>query len=89
LLYLVEPQRGLAFAASLLAIVAWLYAFLRCAESSETGRTLMIPASNLLVYALGPIALTQPPCVAVGATVAAVPVIGTRERMNGLVRLIR
>ena len=88
LLYLIEPQRGVAFAAGLLAIAAWLYAFLHRAKSSETGRTLVIPASNLLVYALGPIALTQPPWVAVGATVAAVLVIGARERMHGLVRLI-
>jgi uncharacterized membrane protein (DUF4010 family) len=88
LLYLIEPHRGVAFAAGLLAIAAWLYAFLHRAESAESGKTLVIPASNLLVYALGPIALTQPPWVAVGATVAAVLVIGTRERMHGLVRLI-
>jgi uncharacterized membrane protein (DUF4010 family) len=48
----------------------------------------VIPASNVLVYALGPIALTQPPWVAVGATAAAVLVIGARERMHGLVRVI-
>jgi uncharacterized membrane protein (DUF4010 family) len=49
---------------------------------------LVIPAANLLVYALGPIALTQPPWVAVAVTVVAVLVIGTREQMHGLVRLI-
>ena len=53
-----------------------------------SGRTLVVPVSNLLVYALGPIALTQPPWVAVGMTVAAVLVIGARERMHGFVRLI-
>ena len=69
---------------------AWLYAFLRHEQSLEmgSGRTLVVPVSNLLVYALGPIALTQPPWVAVGVTVAAVLVIGTRERMHGFVRLI-
>ena len=48
----------------------------------------MIPVCNLLVYVLGPIALTQPPWVAVGVTVATVLVIGTRERMHSFVRLI-
>jgi uncharacterized membrane protein (DUF4010 family) len=80
----------LAFVAGLLAIGGWLYAFLRFEGPPElgSGRTLVVPVSNLLVYALGPIALTQPPWVAVGVTVAAVLVIGTRERMHGFVRLI-
>ena len=47
LLYLVEPQRGVAFAAGPLVIAAWPYAFLCRAELSETGRTLVIPASNV------------------------------------------
>jgi Domain of unknown function (DUF4010) len=90
MLYLAEPHWVLAFGAGLFAIAAWLYAFLRHEQSLETGsgRTLVVPVSNLLVYVLGPIALTQPPWVAVGATVAAVLVIGTRERMHGFVRLI-
>ena len=90
MLYLVEPHWVLAFGAGPLAIGAWLYAFLQHEQSRETGsgRTLIVPVSNLLVYALGPIALTQPPWVAVGVTVAAVLVIGTRERMHGFVRLI-
>ncbi|HKM71723.1 MAG TPA: DUF4010 domain-containing protein [Stellaceae bacterium] len=90
MLYLVEPHWVLAFGAGLLAMGAWLYAFLRHEQSLEagSGKTLVVPVSNLLVYALGPIALTQPPWVAVGMTVAAVLVIGTRERMHGFVRLI-
>jgi uncharacterized membrane protein (DUF4010 family) len=90
MLYLVEPQRVLAFVAGLFAVGAWLYGFLRFERSAETEslRTLMIPASNLLVYALGPIVLTQPPRVGVGVTVAAVLVIGTRESLHGFVRLI-
>jgi uncharacterized membrane protein (DUF4010 family) len=48
---------------------------------------LIVPIANLLVYVLGPIALTQPAWVVV-ATVAAVPLIGAREQMHGLVRLI-
>src|ERR1700730_3871528 len=90
MLYLIEPRWALAFVAGLLAIGGWLYAFLRFEGPPElgSGRTLVVPVSNLLVYALGPIALTQPPWVAVGVTVAAVLVIGTRERMHGFVRLI-
>src|SRR5260370_16276550 len=52
------------------------------------GRTLVIPVANLLVYGLGPTALTQPPWVTVGVTVAAVLLIGWREQMHGLVRLV-
>src|ERR1700730_6701609 len=53
MLYLVEPHRLLAFGTGLLAIGAWLYAFLRHEQSLETGsdRTLVFPVSNLLVYA--------------------------------------
>lgn len=89
LLYLVEPHRALAFVAGLIALGAWLYSFLRI-ERPHTGpgMTLVIPAANLLAYALGPVALTQPPWVAIGSTVAAVLLIGARERMHGLVRLV-
>src|SRR5260370_16007113 len=52
------------------------------------GRTLVIPVANLVVYGLGPTALTQPPWVTVGVTVAAVLLIGWREQMHGLVRLV-
>jgi hypothetical protein len=89
LLYLVEPNRALAFCAGLLALAAWLLAFLREQHpQSQPGRTLVIPATNLLVYALGPVVLIEPPWVAIGATVAAVMLIGWRERMHGFVRLV-
>ena len=89
LLYLVEPHRALAFVAGLIALGAWLYAFLRVEQPrTGPGRTLVIPATSLLAYALGPIALAQPSWVAIGSTVAAVLLIGARERMHGLVRLV-
>ena len=89
LLYLVEPSHAIAFCAGLLALAAWVVIFLRIEPTRpETGRTLVIPAANLLVYALGPIVLTQPPWVAIGATVAAVLLIGWREQMHGFVRLV-
>ena len=85
LLYLIEPHQALAFAAGVLAIAGWLFGLLRFDRPSTagSGRTLVIPVSNLLVYALGPIAIAQPPWLAVGVTVAAVLVIGTREQMHG------
>lgn len=90
MLYLVEPHRALAFVAGLLALGAWLHAFLRLEPPREVGpgRTLVIPVANLLVYVVGPIALTQSPWVAVGLTVAAVLLIGWREQMHGFVRLV-
>jgi uncharacterized membrane protein (DUF4010 family) len=90
MLFLVEPQRALAFITGLFPIAAWLYAFLSFGRSMKTGsgRTMIVPVANLLTYALGPIALTQPAWVAIAATVAAVLLIGARERMHGLVPLI-
>jgi uncharacterized membrane protein (DUF4010 family) len=89
LLYLVEPHHALAFCVGLLALAGWLFTFLRIElPQPGTGRTLVIPATNLLVYAFGPIALTQPPWVTIGATVAAVLLIGWREQMHGFVRLV-
>ena len=90
MLYLVEPHWALAFVAGLLAMAAWLYAFLRFSEPAQaaSGRTLVIPVCNLLIYVLGPIALTQPPWVAIAVAVAAVLVLGTRERLHSFARLI-
>jgi uncharacterized membrane protein (DUF4010 family) len=90
MLYIIEPQRALAFIAGLLAIGVWLHAFLRLERpaAEASGRTLIIPVANLLVYVLGPIALTQAAWVAIGVTVAAVLLIGARERMHGLVQRI-
>ena len=87
LLYLVEPHHAIAFAVGLVALGAWLYAFLWL-ETPPDGKTLVIPAANLLAYALGPVALSQPPFVAIGATVAAVLLTGWREQMHGFVERI-
>ena len=89
LLYLVEPHHALAYCVGLLALAAWLSIFLRVDRPQPgTSRTLVIPATNLLVYALGPVALTEPVWVAIGATVAAVLLVGRREEMHGFARLV-
>lgn len=90
MLYLIEPRDALAFAAGLIAIAAWLYAFLRSGQPRDgvAAPSLMIAASNLLVYAIGPIVLIEPAWIAVALTVAAVLLIGMRERIHGVVRLI-
>ena len=48
----------------------------------------MVPASNLVAYLLGAVALSQPPWVVVAASVSAVLLLGTRERLHGLIRIV-
>ena len=48
----------------------------------------MIPASNLIAYMIGPVALTQPPWVVVAVSVTAVLLLGTREKLHGLIKVI-
>src|ERR1700712_3684187 len=81
MLYLIEPAHALAYVAGLLALAAWLTAYLRRAPEQHGLPSLMIPASNLLAYVIGPVALTQPPWVAVAITVAAVLLLGAPERL--------
>jgi uncharacterized membrane protein (DUF4010 family) len=86
-LYLIEPAYALAFIAGLVALAAWLHAYLRTAPA-KPAPTFMIPASNLLAYVIGAIALMQPPWVAVALTVAAVLLLGTRERLHRLIHIV-
>ena len=60
MLSLIETSHALAFVAGLLAIALWLHAFTRTPQHSSDASSMMIPASNLLAYAIGPIALAQP-----------------------------
>jgi uncharacterized membrane protein (DUF4010 family) len=87
-LYLIEPAHAFAFIAGLLGLAAWLHAYLRSAPAMPEAPTFMIPASNLLAYVIGPIALMQPPWVAVALTVAAVLLLGTRERLHRLIHVV-
>jgi uncharacterized membrane protein (DUF4010 family) len=87
-LYLIEPAHAFAFIAGLLGLAAWLHAYLRTAPAKPEAPTFMIPASNLLAYVIGAIALMQPPWVAVALTVAAVLLLGTRERLHRLIHIV-
>ncbi len=87
-LYLIEPAHAFAFIAGLLALGAWLHAYLRNAPAMRAAPTFMIPASNLLAYGIGPIALIEPPWVAVALVVTAVLLLGARERLHGLVHIV-
>ncbi|MGH6665725.1 MAG: MgtC/SapB family protein [Pseudolabrys sp.] len=87
-LYLIEPAHGVAFVAGLLGVTAWLHAFLRSAPPQNETTSFMVPASNLLAYVIGPIALLQPPWVAVALTVTAVLLLGARERLHRLTHMI-
>jgi uncharacterized membrane protein (DUF4010 family) len=88
MLYLIEPRHALAFVVGLIALAFWLHASLRNAPPSPNTTTLMIPASNLVAYVLGPVALTQPPWLVVAVSVTAVLLLGTREQLHGLIKVI-
>jgi uncharacterized membrane protein (DUF4010 family) len=88
MLYLIEPQYALAFVVGLFALALWLHAYLRRAPPLPDATTLMIPASNMLAYLLGPIALTQAPWVAVAASVTAVLLLSTREKLHRLIQIV-
>jgi uncharacterized membrane protein (DUF4010 family) len=88
MLYLIEPRQALAFIAGLIALAAWQHAYV-CNPPAGSGATsLMIPVCNLVAYLIGPLALTQPPWVAVAASVAAVLLVGTREQLHGLIKVV-
>lgn len=88
MLYLIEPHQALAFVVGLIALAFWLHAPLRNAPPSPHATTLMIPASNLVAYVLGPVALTQPPWLVVAVSVTAVLLLGEREQLHGLIRVV-
>lgn len=88
MLYLVEPRHALAFIAGLLALGFWLFAFVRNAPPAAGGRTLMVPASNMLAYVIGPIAIAEPAWVAVAVAVTAVLLVGAREKLHRLVQIV-
>src|ERR1700735_1188034 len=92
-LYLLDPARllplsvGLAVLGALLAVSYWR----PLGEWDEAGQPnvgLVVPACNLLAFLIGPVALSQPPWMAVGVTVAAVLLLTARDRLHGWARRV-
>lgn len=94
-LYLLEPKSLLPFIAGLIAVSLWLYAHIRSApklpasDGDDLPRPgLMVPATNLLAYTLGPAAFTQPGWLVVAVAVAMVLLLESRSTLHRVVREI-
>jgi len=93
LLYRLDTPRLLPLSIGLLVLGAWLtcYYWRHVEEIDPEGRPnvgLMVPICNVLAYLLGPIALAEPPWMAIGVTVAAVLLLTARERLHLFARRI-
>lgn len=93
LLYLLDPEHFIPLSVGLLALSAWLtcYYWQHLGETDPEGFPnvgLMVPICNVLAYLLGPVALAEPAWVAIGATVAGVLFLTSRESLHGLARRI-
>lgn len=88
LLYLIEPRYAIAFIVGLLSLSMWLFAHLRGAPPESTRASLMIPASNVLAYLIGPLTLLEAPWLAVAVSVAAVLLLSGREPMHRFVAAV-
>jgi uncharacterized membrane protein (DUF4010 family) len=88
MLYLIEPTYAAAFIAGLIALAVWLHAYLSKAPITSEAPTFMVPASNLLAYVIGAIALLEPPWVAVALAVSAVLLLGAREKLHLLIHVV-
>ena len=89
-LYAIEPSQALAFIAGLLILDVWLFVYYRkivlrhlTAGEDEPGGGLVPPLCNLIAYLLGPSALLAPTWFSVGLVVAAVLLVGAREKLHG------
>ena len=93
LLYRLDTEHLLPLSAGLLVLGAWLtcYYWRHVEEIDPDGRPnvgLMVPICNVLAYLLGPMALAEPPWVAIGMAVIAVLLLTARERLHGLARRV-
>ena len=93
LLYRLDPLHLVPLSAGLLALSAWLtcYYWRHLDDTDPEGLPnvgLMVPICNVLAYLLGPVALAEPPWVAIGATVAAVLLLTARQELHGFARRI-
>lgn len=93
LLYRLDPTHVILLSGGLVALSAWLtcYYWRHLGETDPEGFPnvgLMVLLCNVLAYVLGPVALAEPPWVAVGATVAGVLFLTSRAALHGLARRI-
>ncbi len=93
LLYRLDPTSFIPLSVGLLALSAWItcYYWRHIVDIDPDGFPnvgLMVPICNVLAYLLGPVALAEPPWVAVGATVAGVLFLTSRDALHGLARKI-
>lgn len=78
--YSLEPHTGLIFATGLAVLGLWLFAYYQ--QGPEKDRDFIVPVSNLLVYLIGALAVTQPPWVTVAVAVAATMLLAGRARLH-------
>lgn len=93
LLYRLDSTHLLPLSIGLLVLGIWLacYYWQHIGQTDAEGFPnvgLMVLLCNVLAYLLGPIALAEPPWVAIGATVAAVLFLTAREGLHGFARRI-
>jgi uncharacterized membrane protein (DUF4010 family) len=90
-LYTLEPRNLVPYVAGLGAVSLWLYAHIRSEPALRESAVdlprpgLMVPATNLLAYTLGPAALTQPAWVVVAVAVATILLLESRVPLHRLV----
>lgn len=84
-LYAIDERYGAAFVAGLLVVGSWIYAYVRQQCTSDRAPVeglFVVPACNLLAYALGAVALTQPLWMSVAVAVAAVLLLSGRRTLH-------
>ncbi len=82
-LYLADTSRDLAYVAGLLVVGGWLYPYLSAARPS-----FIVPVCHLTAYALGPVALTLSPWVAVAMTVMTVLFMTGRTQIHRVAEIV-
>ena len=91
LLYRLDTEHVLPLTAGLLVLGTWLTFYYRrhVEETDPDGHPnfgLMVPICNVLAFLLGPIALSEPPWLAIGVSVTAVLLLTGREQLHRLAR---
>jgi len=93
LLYHLDSTHFIPLSVGLLALSGWLtcYYWRHLGETDQDGFPnvgLMVPICNVLAFLLGPVALSEPPWVAIGTTVAAVLFLTAREGLHQFARSV-